>query len=64
MLALLEKTAVTNTVLEGFLAFVQFASGPWPFKGRKAPKNPYPKDTAEHGAWLRGYDGAFYEWNA
>lgn len=49
-------------VSTGFLAFAEFASGDWPFKGRKTPKNPFAKDTAERADWQRGYDAALTEW--
>lgn len=55
---------VADAKLTGFLTFAEFASGDWPFKGRKTPKNPHAKDTAEHADWQQGYDGALTEWFA
>lgn len=54
----------TEGVLQGFMAFAEFAAGDWPFKGRKMPKNPHAKETPEHAEWQRGYDGALTEWFA
>lgn len=48
----------------GYLAFTEFASGDWPFKGRKTPKNPHAKGTPEHSEWQRGYDAALVSWFA
>jgi hypothetical protein len=48
--------------LTGLLTFKEFASGDWPFKGRKTPKNPHDKGTPEHADWQRGYDAALVEW--
>jgi hypothetical protein len=55
---------MTDHCAAGFVAFAEFASGDWPFKGRKQPKNPHEKDTVESAEWQRGYDGALTEWYA
>lgn len=52
----------TDWTAQGFIAFVQFACGDWPFKGRKTPKNPHAKGTPEHAEWQTGYDAALLEW--
>lgn len=59
-----ERRDTPSWLLSGYLAFVEFASGDWPFVGRKQPKNPHARDTAEHADWQRGYDAAQTEWFA
>ena len=60
----MDRLPIAAATLEGFLEFAVFASGDWPFKGRKTPRNPHPKGTEEHTAWQRGYDGHVAEWFA
>lgn len=57
-----EASTIMPAVGMGFLAFAEFASGDWPFTGRKVPTNPYARDTGDHAEWRRGYDAALLEW--
>lgn len=53
---------VKTETLKGTQAFNEFASGEFPFRGKKTPKNPHPKNTDLHKAWQDGYDAALAAW--